>query len=235
MTTNTTEKAYQKDIYTYLESTGYIKRTTKNYEVNTCLDMELVLKFIQSTQPKAWKKFEKVFKEKAPEKFIISLVKQIDKKGTIHVLRNGFKDIAKFKLFYPKPNNNLNPELESKFNQNIFSVIDELEFQCSNPSAISHYSIFSDALNNIPVVCSQCGKNIHYGDVNWIAQYKTDTHREVISRSLVGGSTVRRKSTITYATGRLCYCNECYNEYKRVAKENAERHSIKGFFKKLFK
>ena len=114
-------------------------------------------------------------------------------------------------------------------------VIDELEYQCSNPDAISHYSIFSDALNNIPVACSQCGKSIHYGDANWITQYKTDTHSEVISRSLVGGSTVRRKSTITYATGRLCYCNECYNEYKRVAKENSERHSIKGFFKKLFK
>ena len=102
MTTNTTEKAYQKDIYTYLESTGYIKRTTKNYEINTCLDMELVLKFIQSTQPKAWKTFENVFKEEAPKKFIASLVHNIDKNGTIEVLKKGFKDGgAKFRLFYP--------------------------------------------------------------------------------------------------------------------------------------
>ena len=42
MSTDTSEKAYQKDIYTYLESTGYVKRTTKDYEVNTCVDMELV-------------------------------------------------------------------------------------------------------------------------------------------------------------------------------------------------
>ena len=79
MTTDTSEKVYQKDIYTYLESTGYVKRTTKDYNIVTCLDIELVLNFIQFTQPKGWKKFEKVYKEKAPEKFIKSLVKNIDK------------------------------------------------------------------------------------------------------------------------------------------------------------
>ena len=56
-------------------------------------------------------------------------MKQIQKNGTIEVLRNGFRDIAKFDLFYAKPNNDLNPELKAKFNQNIFSVIDELEYQ----------------------------------------------------------------------------------------------------------
>ena len=117
----------------------------------------------------------------------------------------------------------------------IVDIIDELEYQCSNPDAILHNGIFSEALNNIPVVCSQCGKNIAYGDANWITQYKTDTHRKVVSRSLVGGSTVRQKSTITYATGRLCYCNECYSDFKRVAKEESEKNSIKDFFKKLFK
>ena len=57
MTTDTSEKGFQKDIITYLTSTGYEKRTTKNYNVVTCLDVELVLKFIHATQPKAWKKF----------------------------------------------------------------------------------------------------------------------------------------------------------------------------------
>ena len=40
MSTDTSEKAFQRDIYTYLESTGYVKRTTKDYNVATCLDVE---------------------------------------------------------------------------------------------------------------------------------------------------------------------------------------------------
>ena len=63
MSSNLSEKSYQKDIYTYLESTGYRRRSTKNYNVHTCLDMELVLEFIQTTQKASWKKFERVNKE----------------------------------------------------------------------------------------------------------------------------------------------------------------------------
>ena len=129
MSSDTSEKGFQNDIITYLTSTGYVKRTTNNYDVTSCLDIELVLNFIHATQPKAWKKFAKHNKSNAEARFIMSLVRQIKKKGTIAVLRDGFRDIAKFNLFYPRPNNNLNPELKAKFNQNIFSVIDELEYE----------------------------------------------------------------------------------------------------------
>ena len=71
MSTDTSEKGFQKDIINYLTSTGYEKRTTKNYNVAFCLDVELVLKFIQSTQPNAWKKFAKVHKSNPESRFII--------------------------------------------------------------------------------------------------------------------------------------------------------------------
>lgn len=172
MSTDTSEKAYQKDIYTYLESTGYVKRTTKDYEVNTCLDIELVLRFIQSTQPKAWKNFENVFKENAPEKFIASLVHNIDKNGTIEVLRKGFKDAGtKFKLFYPKPNNNLNPDLEEKFNQNIYSVIDELEYEDKEHGNRLDLVIF---INGIPISTIELKDTFSQGVENAIKQYKYD-------------------------------------------------------------
>ena len=100
MSTDTSEKGFQKDFYTYLESTGYEKRTTANYDVGSCLDVELVLKFIQTTQPKAWNKFARHNKNNPEVNFIKSLVRQINNNGTIDVLRNGFRDIAKFDLFY---------------------------------------------------------------------------------------------------------------------------------------
>ena len=59
MSTDTREKAFQEDILNYLESTGYVRRSTQDYNIHSFLDIELVLKFIKSTQPEAWKTFAK--------------------------------------------------------------------------------------------------------------------------------------------------------------------------------
>lgn len=172
MSTDTSEKGFQKDIINYLTSTGYEKRTTKNYNVAFCLDVELVLKFIQSTQPNAWKKFAKVHKSNPESRFIISLVKRINKYGTIDVLRNGFRDTGtKFKLFYPKPNNNLNPELKAKFNQNIFSVVDELEYENKTNGNRLDLVIF---INGIPISTIELKDTFSQGVENAIKQYKKD-------------------------------------------------------------
>lgn len=171
MSAVTTEKGFQKDIYTYLESTGYVKRSTKDYNVATCLDVELVLDFVKSTQEKAWNKFAHVYKGNAEEKFIISLSKQLDAKGTIEVLRNGFRDISKFRLFYPKPNNNLNPQLEEDYNKNVFSVVDELEYEDKANGNRLDLVIF---INGIPISTIELKDTFSQGVENAIKQYKYD-------------------------------------------------------------
>ena len=74
MSSDTSEKGFQKDFINYLTSTGYVKRTTKDYNVVSCLDVELVLNFIHTTQPKAWKKFAKINKSNPEVNFIKSLI-----------------------------------------------------------------------------------------------------------------------------------------------------------------
>ena len=169
MSSDTSEKGFQNDIITYLTSTGYVKRTTNNYDVTSCLDIELVLNFIHATQPKAWKKFAKHNKSNAEARFIMSLVRQIKKKGTIAVLRDGFRDIAKFDLFYPRPNNDLNPELKAKFNQNIFSVIDELEYEHKDKGNRLDLVIF---INGIPVSTIELKNTFTQSVDNAVNQYK---------------------------------------------------------------
>src|SRR3989344_8896740 len=128
--TDTSEKVFQNNIIAHLVSTGYHKRGNLNYNKSLCLDPELVLKFIQDTQDKEWKKFQRVYSNNTEQKLFFRLVSEIDKKGTINILRNGFKESGcEFKLFYPKPNNNKNSDLFEKFEKNIFSVIDELEYE----------------------------------------------------------------------------------------------------------
>ena len=171
MISDTSEKGFQQDFIDYLVGTGYVKRTTDDYDVVTCLDVELVLKFIHTTQPKAWKKFARVNKTNPEAKFISSLMRQINKKGTISVLRDGFRDIAKFNLFYPRPYNNLNPELKAKFNENIFSVVDELEYENKEKGNRLDLVIF---INGIPISTIELKNTFTQGVENAIKQYKND-------------------------------------------------------------
>ena len=172
MSLDTSEKGFQKDFINYLTSTGYVKRTTKDYDTITCLDVELVLNFIYATQPKAWKKFVRINKSNPEANFISSLMRRIAKYGTIDVLRNGFRDAGtKFELFYPMPNNNLNPELKAKFNQNIFSVIDELEYENKDNGNRLDLVIF---INGIPISTIELKNTFSQGVENAIKQYKND-------------------------------------------------------------
>lgn len=172
MSTDTSEKGFQKDIINYLTSTGYKKRTTNDYNVVSCLDVELVLRFVHATQPKAWKKFARINKVNPEASFISSLVRRINKYGTIDVLRNGFRDAGtKFNLFYPPPNSNLNPELKAKFNQNIFSVVDELEYENKDKGNRLDLVIF---INGIPISTIELKDTFSQGVENAIKQYKKD-------------------------------------------------------------
>ncbi|MCL5674889.1 MAG: DEAD/DEAH box helicase family protein [Candidatus Omnitrophica bacterium] len=172
MATDTREKVFQNDIIAHLISTGYHKRGTHNYDKTICLDPELTLKFIQDTQEKEWKKFQRVYGDKSKQKFFYRLVTEIDKKGTINILRNGFKDVGcQFHLFYPKPNNKKNPDLFEKFEKNIFSVIDELEYEKKELSKRLDLVIF---INGLPIITIELKDTFSQGVEKAIKQYKED-------------------------------------------------------------
>ncbi len=172
MTTDTSEKAFQNDSIAHLISTGYLKRGTIKYQKNLCLDPELTLKFIQETQENQWKKYERMYKDQAEAKFLSRLVKEVEKKGTINILRNGFKDVGcQFTLFYPKPNTKLNPDLFVKYGQNIFSVIDELEYEDKEHGSRIDLVIF---VNGLPILTIELKDTFSQGVERAINQYKTD-------------------------------------------------------------
>ena len=173
MSTDTTEKRFQNDIIDHLESTGYVRRNSiRNYNKVMCLDPELTLQFVMDTQPRDWEKFKRVYGEKAEEKFFYRLINEIDNKGTIHVLRNGFRDAgAYFDLFYPQPNNNRNPDLFEKFSSNIFSVIDELEYQDRESGNRIDLVIF---INGLPILTIELKDSFSQGVENAMKQYQND-------------------------------------------------------------
>jgi len=172
MATDTSEKAFQNDIIAHLVSTGYKSRGTNNYNKASCLDPELTLKFVQDTQEKTWEKFQRVYGDKAEQKFFFRLISEIDKKDTINVLRNGFKDAGcHFQLFYPKPNNKKNPDLFENFEKNIFSIIDELEYQDREKGNRLDLVIF---INGLPIITIELKDTFSQGVEAARDQYKND-------------------------------------------------------------
>ncbi len=186
MNADISEKRFQEDIINHLESTGYRRRNShKYYEKATCLDPEMVLNFIWSTQPKEWKKWQGVYGVKSEDKFFYRLVSEIENKGTIHVLRYGFKDAGvDFKLFFPQPNNGKNPDLFEKFEGNIFSVIDELEYQDKEYGNRIDLVIF---INGLPLLTIELKDTFSQGVENAMKQYRKDRdpREKIFQRCLV--------------------------------------------------
>ena len=211
MSTDTSEKAFQKDFYTYLENTGYIRRDSNDYTVESCLDEDLVIEFVESTQSIQWNKFKKVHKENAKKEFIKSLSRAIVNNGTIEVLRNGFRDISHFKLFFPKPSSYLNPEAVEKYEKNIFSVIDELEYENKVNSNRLDLVIF---INGIPISTIELKNTFSQGVENAIKQYKMDRdpNEKLLKNSIIHFAMSDRK---IYMTTKLAGDNTSFLPFNK--------------------
>lgn len=172
MISNTSEKDYQNSIINYLENHGYQHRNTKNYKANLFLDAQILLTFIQNTQGKNWKRFNEYYGKNSEKRFLEILINKIKSSGTIKILREGFRDSGMhFDLFYPKPNNNKNPELFEKFSQNIFSVIDELEYEDKENGNRLDLVIF---INGIPISTIELKDTFSQGVSKAVRQYRND-------------------------------------------------------------
>ena len=172
METNITERDFQEQIIEHFENTWYTKRVTKVFDKNYCFDSELVLNFVKQTQEKLWKRFENLYKDQAEHKFLHRLNSELDKKWTIEILKNGFKDVwCHFKLFFPKPNNNRNPDLFSLYESNIFSVVEELEYEKKEMGNRVDLVLF---LNGLPIISIELKDTFSQWVEKAISQYKTD-------------------------------------------------------------
>ena len=70
-----------------------------------------------------WNRLKEQHGEHAKEQFLKRLVKEIEERGTLHVLRKGVIDLGcKFHLAYFKPETTLNEEHRRLYNANVLSI-----------------------------------------------------------------------------------------------------------------
>ena len=119
-----TEENFENEIeYSLLTEGGYQQGLAKDYEKSTALFPADVVAFIQTTQPKLWERLEMLFKDKAQDELIKALNQELNIKGSLNVLRNGFRVANRTaKMAYFAPNSTLNETSQQQYDANIIKI-----------------------------------------------------------------------------------------------------------------
>jgi type I restriction enzyme, R subunit len=119
----TNEKAFESYVETILGRAGWLPDNVAEWDVDGALFPERVCAFIQDTQPNLWEEMRKLHGVGLESLLINTLVKELDSKGSVHVLRHGFKFYGKtFRLGYFKPAHELNQDVLDLYAKNRLTV-----------------------------------------------------------------------------------------------------------------
>ncbi len=171
--TNTKESGFEEFIEQELKSLhSYRTRSTSSYNKELCMDTELVLEFIQTTQKDNWDKLVEQYGDNVAERFLARLDEELLSRGLLNVLREGVTDRGiRIQLAYFKPENDRNPETLADYVGNILSIMRQVKYSTKNENSIDMV-IF---VNGLPLFTAEL-KNQFTGQnvINAISQYRTD-------------------------------------------------------------
>ena len=167
------EKEYQAFILDYLHNqNGYVVRTNANFDRYNAMDKELLFKFLNDTQPNQMEALKKVYKSDLKSTLINYINSEIGKpkSSLLSVLKHGI-DIANEHLdfMFTKPATDFNKEATKQYEQNIFSVAEEI---WANDRERVDVVIFLNgfAIMSFELKCNHAGQS--YEDA--IYQYRTE-------------------------------------------------------------
>ncbi len=165
------EKRFEQDIESYLINYGgYEKGDMSTYDKEKAIDMNTLLTFIKSTQPKQWERYEKIYIEKSEESLYKRFDESVKMHGLLNVLRNGIIDRGvKFKLVFFKPETTLNKKTIDNYSKNILTCTRQFYYSTENNNSIDMVL----SLNGIPIVALELknqltGQTIDNGKIQFI-------------------------------------------------------------------
>ncbi|MCY4193004.1 MAG: type I restriction endonuclease subunit R, partial [bacterium] len=102
---------------------GWLKGNVAEWDVERALFPARVIAFLEAAQPEVWGRLAAQHGENLESMVVDQLVKQLEIKGMLGVLRQGFKFQGKvLHLAFFKPAHGLNPEAVAQFELNELTV-----------------------------------------------------------------------------------------------------------------
>ena len=122
------------------------------YDKTRALDPVMVLAFIQKTQEKVWNSLHAIHGEEAGKVVIDHLCKELETKGMLKVLRQGFKCYGKkLRVAVFAPSNAMNPDTLALYQANMLSVTRQLYYSEAHANSLD-LVLF---LNGLPIVTAE--------------------------------------------------------------------------------
>jgi type I restriction enzyme, R subunit len=166
-----TEKGFE----TYIEESllikgGWQQGTNKEWNKKHALFPERIISFLKDSQSELYEKMQKLHGNELNDKIIDTLIRERNIKGTLHVLRHGFRFFGKtFNMAYFKPAHSLNTEIIQLYEKNQLTVTRQVLCHTVNNDTID--LVFS--INGIPVAtCELKNPATGQGWKNAVVQYR---------------------------------------------------------------
>lgn len=168
----TTENTFETAlVQSLVEQGGYTQGNAEDYSRELGMFKYEVIAFLQESQPKRWEKIATIHGADVDNRVIQRLYKELDLRGSLDVLRNGFTDYGvHFQMAYFQPASGLNPDAVDLYNKNNLKVYRQIYYSAKNKNSVDVLL----SLNGIPVATLEL-KNQFTGQNagNALKQYST--------------------------------------------------------------
>jgi type I restriction enzyme R subunit len=154
------ERALEDEVTAHLAANGYnaVKwgnRDPRDFDPVRALDATELTVFLEATQPDEWTQLKKLHggtPASALTAFLDRLTQELDKRGTVDVLRHGVIDLGvTVKLAYFKPAHGLTEELVRRYKANRVTVMRQFAYSADDNKTID----IALVLNGIPVATAE--------------------------------------------------------------------------------
>ncbi|WP_420446285.1 type I restriction endonuclease subunit R [Candidatus Poriferisodalis sp.] len=168
----TDEAALESTIVSMLTEVGWVEGARAEWDVDLALFPGRVVAFLQTAQPELWAEMAALHGNELENQIIATLARELDKKGTLDVLRHGFKFYGRtHRLAWFKPAHSLNPEAVAQFASNELTVTRQVRCHPGEADTVDLVM----ALNGVPVATCELKNplsNQHWRDA--VQQYCED-------------------------------------------------------------
>lgn len=166
------EQSFEAYIEETMHNANWNKVANSEFEAELALFPAQVIDFIKRSQARLWSDLERLNGALLPEQLIKALIKERNNKGTLHIMRHGFKFQGKIlHLAYYKPAHSMSSETLRLYAANRFQVCRQVFYHPTQQQSLDMVL----AINGIPLATIEI-KNPGTGQ-NWrkaIKQYQED-------------------------------------------------------------
>jgi type I restriction enzyme R subunit len=161
-------------------SGGWRKGHPRDFDRETALVSKDLFAFIEATQPETWTEFRKHHQSGLEAAVLDTLLKALDSRGELDVLRHGFKFFGKkIECAYFKPAHGMNPDILAKYAQNRMVVTRQVRFEPDGDESVD-LVLF---VNGFPVATAELKNPLTNQTVqDAVAQYRRRDPRHPLLR-----------------------------------------------------